>query len=111
VQDPALALQVRCRERALALPTSCTTHCTTPVSEVPTFPSAAPSVASTCKRTPIAQLLKNGQEDLARQYAEKALALLDSHAAPASSWSDTEPRRGEIRSGLPDVLKKLESGH
>jgi hypothetical protein len=48
---------------------------------------------------------------LARQYAEKALALLDSHAAPASSWSDTEQRRGEIRSGLRDVLKKLEAGH
>src|SRR5213079_2409353 len=41
--------------------------------------------------------LKDGQKDLARQYAEKALALLDSHAAPASSWSDTEQRRGEIR--------------
>src|SRR5213080_3179681 len=41
--------------------------------------------------------LKDGQKDLARQYAEKALALLDSHAVPASSWSDTERRRGEIR--------------
>jgi imidazolonepropionase-like amidohydrolase len=43
-----------------------------------------------------------------RQYAEKPLALLDSHAAPASSWSDTEQSRGEIR--LPDVLKKLGEG-
>ena len=51
--------------------------------------------------------LKNGQKDLARQFAEKGLALLDSHAAPASSWSDTQERRGEIRSGLQDVLKKL----
>ena len=51
--------------------------------------------------------LKDGQKDLARQFAEKALALLDSHAAPASSWSDTPERRGEIRSGLQDVLKKL----
>src|SRR5262249_12673896 len=36
-----------------------------------------------------AAYLKDGQKDLARQYAQKALALLDSHAAPASSWSDT----------------------
>src|SRR6266480_176022 len=41
--------------------------------------------------------LADGQKELARQYAEKALALLDSHAAPLSSWSDTEQRRGEIR--------------
>lgn len=52
--------------------------------------------------------LKDGQRDLARQLAEKGLALLDSHAAPASSWSDTPERRGEIRSGLQDVLKKLD---
>jgi pimeloyl-ACP methyl ester carboxylesterase len=52
-------------------------------------------------------LLKNGQKDLARQYAEKALAMLDSHAAPASSWSDTEERRVEIRHDLEDVLKKV----
>jgi tetratricopeptide (TPR) repeat protein len=51
--------------------------------------------------------LADGQNDLARQYAEKALAMLDSHAAPASSWSDTEQRRGEIRSGVQDVLKNL----
>src|SRR5438874_827281 len=51
--------------------------------------------------------LKDGQKDLARQYAEKALALLDSHAAPLSSWSDTEQRRGEIRRGVQDTLKKL----
>ena len=30
--------------------------------------------------------LKNGQKELARQFAEKALAMLDSHAAPLSSW-------------------------
>jgi dienelactone hydrolase len=53
--------------------------------------------------------LADGQKDLARQYAEKALAMLDSHAAPASSWSDTEQRRGEIRNDLQDVLKKLGS--
>jgi dienelactone hydrolase len=55
--------------------------------------------------------LEDGQKDLARQYAEKALAMLDSHAAPASSWSDTEQRRGEVRSGLQDVLKKLDAAH
>lgn len=37
--------------------------------------------------------LADGQKDLARQYAQKVLAMLDSHAAPASSWSDTEQRR------------------
>jgi dienelactone hydrolase len=51
--------------------------------------------------------LADGQKDLARQYAEKTLALLDSLAAPASSWSDTEPRRGEIRSSAQQVLEKL----
>jgi pimeloyl-ACP methyl ester carboxylesterase len=51
--------------------------------------------------------LADGQKDLARQYAEKALAMLDSHAAPLSSWSDTEQRRAEIRSGVQQTLKKL----
>lgn len=55
--------------------------------------------------------LQDGQKDLARQYAEKALALLDSHAAPLSSWSDTEQRRAEIRQGLQDTLKKLAEGN
>ena len=50
--------------------------------------------------------LKNGQKDLARQLAEKALAMLDSHAAPLSSWSDTEERRAEIRKGIQETLKK-----
>ncbi len=51
--------------------------------------------------------LKVGQKDLARQHAEMTLALLDSHTMPASSWSDTEPRRGEIRLGAQSVLEKL----
>jgi hypothetical protein len=51
--------------------------------------------------------LANGQKDLARQHAGKALALLDSHTVPASSWTDTEQYRGEIRRGAQDVLKKL----
>lgn len=54
--------------------------------------------------------LQDGQKDLARQYAEKALALLDSHAAPLSSWSDTSERRAEIRQGIQDTLKKLVEG-
>src|SRR6266699_215794 len=55
--------------------------------------------------------LKDGQKGLARQYAEKALAMLDSHAAPLSSWSDTEQRRAEIRQGIQDTLKKLTEGN
>jgi tetratricopeptide (TPR) repeat protein len=48
--------------------------------------------------------LADGQKDLARQYAEKALAMLDSHRAPLSSWSDTEERRGEIRHSAEQTL-------
>jgi pimeloyl-ACP methyl ester carboxylesterase len=51
--------------------------------------------------------LKDGQKDLARQYAKTALAMLDAHTAPMSSWSDTEQRRGEIRNHLLRTLKKL----
>ena len=50
--------------------------------------------------------LANGEKDMAREHAQKALALLDSHAAPASSWSDTEERRGEIRKAAEQTLKK-----
>ena len=55
--------------------------------------------------------LKDGQKGLARQYAEKELALLDSRAAPLSSWSDTPERRAEIRQGIQDTLKKLAEGN
>jgi hypothetical protein len=55
--------------------------------------------------------LADGEKDLARQTAEKALALLDSHAAPASSWSDTEERRKLIRDGAQDNLNQLSSAH
>jgi tetratricopeptide (TPR) repeat protein len=55
--------------------------------------------------------LKDGQKDLARQYAEKALAMIDSHKAPLSSWSDTEERRAEIRSAVLDTLKRLNEAH
>jgi hypothetical protein len=53
--------------------------------------------------------LRVGKKALSRQYAQKALAMIDSHAAPLSSWSDTEPRRVEIRSAVEDVLKKLDA--
>jgi tetratricopeptide (TPR) repeat protein len=55
--------------------------------------------------------LADGQRDLARQYAEKALALLDAHAAPASSWSDTEQQRGEIRRDAQKILSQLGPDH
>ena len=48
-----------------------------------------------------------GQNDLARQSAEKCLALLDAPGQAASSWTDTEQYRGEIRSGAEGVLQKL----
>src|SRR5437016_10931073 len=48
--------------------------------------------------------LKDGQRELARQHAEKALALLDSHRLPPSSWTDTEQDRGEIRRGAGKTL-------
>ncbi len=51
--------------------------------------------------------LADGQKDLARQTAEKSLALLDSHTAPASSWSDTEVRRRLIRDSAQQNLKQL----
>jgi tetratricopeptide (TPR) repeat protein len=54
--------------------------------------------------------LKDGQKDLARRSAEKALALLNSHAKPLSSWSDSAERRAEIRQGIQDTLKKLAEG-
>jgi dienelactone hydrolase len=54
--------------------------------------------------------LADGQQELARQHAEKAVALLDSHRSPASSWADTEQRRGEIRSGVEKILKQLSPG-
>src|SRR5213082_666909 len=54
--------------------------------------------------------LADGQKELARQHAEKALALLDSHRLPASSWTDTEQYRGEIRRGAEKILKQLTPG-
>ena len=50
---------------------------------------------------------RDGQQDLARQYAQKALALLDSRANPASSWADTEEFRGAIRQSVQQILGKV----
>jgi pimeloyl-ACP methyl ester carboxylesterase len=50
--------------------------------------------------------LANSQKDMAREHAQRVLSLLDSHGAPASSWSDTEQRRGEIRKSAEETLKK-----
>ena len=55
--------------------------------------------------------LADAQKELARQHAEKALALLDSHRLPASSWTNTDQYRGEIRRGAEKILKQLTSGH
>jgi len=54
--------------------------------------------------------LKDGQEDLAKQHAEKALAILDSHKVPASSWTDTDEYRGEICRDTEKILKQLAPG-
>ncbi|PYJ49120.1 MAG: hypothetical protein DME85_00820 [Verrucomicrobia bacterium] len=54
-----------------------------------------------------AAYLKDGQKDLARQHAEKALAILDARTVPASSWTDTQEYRGEIRRSAQKTLKKL----
>jgi len=54
--------------------------------------------------------LKDGQKDLAKQHAEKALAILDSHKVPASSWTDTDEYRGEIRRDTEKILKQLAPG-
>ena len=50
--------------------------------------------------------LADGQKDLARQYAEQALTLLDSHKTPLSSWSDTEERRAEVRRAIELTLAR-----
>ena len=51
--------------------------------------------------------LANGQKALAREYAEKAMALLNSNNLPASSWSNSEARRNEIRTSVEQKLNQL----
>jgi formylglycine-generating enzyme required for sulfatase activity len=53
--------------------------------------------------------LKDGQRELAQRCAEKALALLQAHALPASSWTDTDAYRGEIRKGAQRILGQLDT--
>ncbi len=53
--------------------------------------------------------LQTGERKLALEYAQKALAMIDSHAAPLSSWSDTPQRRAEVRSFVEDTLKKIDA--
>jgi len=51
--------------------------------------------------------LQEGQKDIARELAQKALALLDSHTAPGSTWTDTQQYRKEIRKDAEKVLKQV----
>jgi hypothetical protein len=39
------------------------------------------------------------------------ILLLESHELLASSWTDTEQYRGEIRHGAEKILKQLTSNH
>ena len=52
--------------------------------------------------------LASAEKGLAREYAAKAIVLLDAHRLPASSWTDTAEYRREIRRGAEDVLKKVQ---
>ena len=51
--------------------------------------------------------VKNGQKELARQHAARALDLLDSPTVPASSWTNADPYREEIRRGAQHVLTAI----
>lgn len=55
--------------------------------------------------------LADGQRELAARYAKKVLALLDSHKTPASSWSDTEPKRDRIRHSAERTLAQATEGN
>jgi pimeloyl-ACP methyl ester carboxylesterase len=50
--------------------------------------------------------LKGGQKNLARQHAQRALAILDANG-PVSSWTDTAQYRGEVRRDAEGILKKV----
>ena len=51
--------------------------------------------------------LADGEKELARKFAEKSLYLLATPGIPASSWTNTDEYRGEIRKGAQHVLDKL----
>jgi pimeloyl-ACP methyl ester carboxylesterase len=49
--------------------------------------------------------LDDGQKELARQYAQKSLTLLNTPGLPASTWVNTEQYRGEIRHDAERLLQ------
>jgi pimeloyl-ACP methyl ester carboxylesterase len=51
--------------------------------------------------------LANGEKQLARKLAEKSLTLLATPGIPASSWTNTDEYRGEIRKGAQHILDQL----
>jgi tetratricopeptide (TPR) repeat protein len=53
--------------------------------------------------------LAAGDKVKARQAAQKSIEMLDSRKAPASTWTDTEQYRGEIREGAQKVLKQVDA--
>jgi pimeloyl-ACP methyl ester carboxylesterase len=53
--------------------------------------------------------LAAGEKDLARQSAEKALALLNADTPKGSSWSETDERRAVIRRNSEQNLKQLQA--
>jgi uncharacterized protein HemY len=66
------------------------------------------SESADAKETLAEAYLQDGQKELARLNAQKALAILDTPGVPASSWSDTREQRGEIRKGAQKVLERLD---
>jgi tetratricopeptide (TPR) repeat protein len=52
--------------------------------------------------------LADGEMELAREFAKKSLSQLGTPGSPASSWTNTNEYRGEIRKGAQHVLDKLE---
>ena len=55
--------------------------------------------------------LADRQKDLARQHAEKSVAIVNNHKIPVSSWTDSEQYRGQIRSDAEKLLKQLSEKH
>jgi tetratricopeptide (TPR) repeat protein len=52
--------------------------------------------------------LADGEKELAREFAEKSLRQLGTPGIQASSWTNTDEYRGEIRKSAQHVLDKLE---
>jgi pimeloyl-ACP methyl ester carboxylesterase len=51
--------------------------------------------------------LEHGDREPARQHAMKALAILEARTSPASSWTDTDVFRSEVRRSAERVLKQV----